>query len=80
MKTLAVSRTTKGLSSSDTFLAIRSESEYELGLGRLSALVDEVGDNLEDPRYQLIETLSALIDAYEMTLSAQRPRRPQPRV
>jgi HTH-type transcriptional regulator/antitoxin HigA len=28
-------------------------------------LVDEIGDNAKDPRYRLVETLSALIEAYE---------------
>lgn len=32
---------------------------------RLNALVDEVGDNIKDPRYRMIETLSVLIEAYD---------------
>jgi HTH-type transcriptional regulator / antitoxin HigA len=46
-------------------LAIRSEQEYDESVVRLNALVDEVGDNPQDSRYRLIETLSILIEAYD---------------
>lgn len=47
------------------FVAIRTEEEYDAAMARLNALVDEVGDHPEDPRYRLIETLSILIQAYD---------------
>jgi HTH-type transcriptional regulator / antitoxin HigA len=47
------------------FVAIHTEGEYDQAVARLNALVDEVGDHPEDPRYRLIETLSILIEAYD---------------
>jgi len=55
----------KNPESSDPFLAIRSEREYDAAVARLDALVDEVGDNSKAPRYRLIETLSVLVEAYD---------------
>jgi HTH-type transcriptional regulator / antitoxin HigA len=46
-------------------LAIRNEREYETAVARLNKLVDEVGDNPEDPRYRFIDALSVLIEAYD---------------
>jgi HTH-type transcriptional regulator / antitoxin HigA len=48
------------------FLAIRTEREYDAAVKQLNELVDEIGDNKKDPRYRLIETLSILIDAYDL--------------
>jgi HTH-type transcriptional regulator / antitoxin HigA len=47
------------------FVAIRTEAEYHRAGAELDALVDEVGDRPNDPRYRLIETLSILIEAYD---------------
>ena len=65
MKTRTVMRTMKNPKLQVPFLAIRTEEEYDAAVERLNALVDEVGDNPEDPRYRLIETLSVLIEAYD---------------
>jgi HTH-type transcriptional regulator/antitoxin HigA len=56
---------TNDVASMKPLLAIRSEPEYDESVVRLNALVDEVGDNPQDPRYRLIETLSILIEAYD---------------
>ena len=55
----------KNLESLEPFLAIRTEREYDAAVARLNALVDEVGDNIKDARYRLVETLSVLIEAYD---------------
>jgi HTH-type transcriptional regulator/antitoxin HigA len=47
------------------FIAPRNESEYDAAVERLGALVDEIGDHPKDTRYRLIETLNALIEAYD---------------
>jgi len=64
MKTRAVAAT-KHPESLEPFLAIRTEREYDAAVERLNALVDEVGDNIKDARYRLVETLSVLIEAYD---------------
>jgi len=46
-------------------LSIRNEQEYDLAVERMNQLLDEVGDNEEHPLYGLLDTLSALISAYE---------------
>ena len=45
--------------------APRTEEEYDAAVVRLNALVDEVGDNPDDPRYREIETLIVLIADYD---------------
>ncbi len=55
----------KNLELLEPFLAIRTEREYDAAVARLNALVDEVGDNIKDAQYRLIETLSVLIEAYD---------------
>ncbi|MGC2763557.1 MAG: helix-turn-helix domain-containing protein, partial [Candidatus Binatus sp.] len=64
MKTRAVAAA-KHPESLEPFLAIRTEREYDAAVERLNALVDEVGDNIKDARYRLVETLSVLIEAYD---------------
>jgi len=64
MKTRPIVRTIKN-HSSDMIYAIRNEREYDEAVARLSALVDDIGDNPKDPRYRLIETQSVLIEAYD---------------
>jgi len=56
------------------FVAPRNEREYDAAVERLGALVDEIGDHPKDPRYRLIETLSALVEAYD------REHHPMPEV
>lgn len=46
-------------------LSIRNEPEYDLAVKRLNELLDEVGDNEEHALYTLLDTLGALIHAYE---------------
>jgi hypothetical protein len=65
MKSRTMIRTVRDFQSDDAVFAIRSEREYALALRRLRGLVEKVGDDLEDPRYGLIETLSLAIDAYD---------------
>jgi hypothetical protein len=69
MKSQAANRIAEGLESRDVSFVIRNELEFVLALRHLSALVGEVGDNLQDPRYRLIETLSTMIDAYDASLA-----------
>ena len=45
--------------------SIRDESEYDLAIERLNALIDEVGVNEQHPLYELLDTLGAVIYAYE---------------
>ena len=49
----------------EPFLAIRNEREYDSAVSRLHQLVDEIGDNPNNPRYRFIDTLSVLIEAYD---------------
>jgi hypothetical protein len=65
MKSRTIIRTMRGSQSPKADFAIRSEREYDLALQRLRALAQEIGDNLENPRYGLIEALSVAIDAYD---------------
>ena len=46
-------------------LTIRNEQEYNLGVERVNALIDEVGTNEQHPLYTLLDTLGILIQAYE---------------
>jgi HTH-type transcriptional regulator/antitoxin HigA len=47
------------------FLVPRNEREYDAAVEQLGELMDEIGDNPKDRRYRLIETLTALIEAYD---------------
>jgi HTH-type transcriptional regulator/antitoxin HigA len=49
----------------EPYLAIRNEAEYKAAIERLNVLVDEVGDDRNEPRYPLIETLSLHIEAWD---------------
>ena len=44
---------------------IRNESEYNLAIERLNALIDEIGTNQQHPLYELLDTLGTVIHAYE---------------
>jgi HTH-type transcriptional regulator/antitoxin HigA len=46
-------------------LSIRNEREYDQAVERLNALLDEIGDNEDHPLYGLLDTLGALMYAYE---------------
>lgn len=65
MKSRTIIRTMRGSRSPAAVFAIRCEREYYSALQRLMALVEEVGDDVRDPRYSLIEALSGAIDAYD---------------
>ena len=47
------------------FIAPRTGEEYDATTSLLNELIDEIGDNPDDLRYRLIDTLSALIEAYD---------------
>ncbi|MGA2411796.1 MAG: hypothetical protein ABSG46_15600, partial [Candidatus Binataceae bacterium] len=55
----------KDPSSLGLFVMPRNEAEYDAAAEYMDALVDEIGDHPEDPRNRLIETLAALISAYD---------------
>jgi len=65
MKMRTVTSTMKNPPAREPFLAIRTEHEYDKAVEELNALVDEVGDHSQNPRYRFIETLSVLIEAYD---------------
>ncbi len=46
-------------------LSIRNDTEYAAAVARLNDLLDEVGTDEQHPLYGLLDTLGALIDAYE---------------
>lgn len=45
--------------------SIHNEDEYDLAVERLNSLIDEVGTNEQHPLYELLDTLSTVIHAYE---------------
>lgn len=47
------------------FLSVRNEREYEIAVARLNGLLDEVGADERHPLYGLLDTLGALVHAYE---------------
>ncbi len=65
MKTGAIARKITRPEELGLFLAPRNEREYDAAVEQLGDLMDEIGDNPRDRRYRLIETLSALIEAYD---------------
>ncbi len=46
-------------------LSLRSESDYDRAAGWLDRLLDEIGAEENHPLYELLDTLSTLINAYE---------------
>jgi HTH-type transcriptional regulator / antitoxin HigA len=46
-------------------LTIRNEQEYDQGVARLNALLDEIGTDENNPLYTLLDTLAIVIQAYE---------------
>jgi HTH-type transcriptional regulator/antitoxin HigA len=65
MKSRTITRTIKDPKLLGPFIAPRNEDEYDTAVEVLNQLVDEIGDHPEDPRYRLIETLSALVEVYD---------------
>ena len=47
-------------------LTIRNGREYNAAINRLNALLDEIGTNEKHPLFSLLDTLGALIHAYEI--------------
>ena len=45
--------------------SIRTEEEYDAAVGRLNALIDEIGTNAEHPLYGVLDTLGTLVHSYE---------------
>jgi len=43
----------------------RSEADYDSAVARLNALIDEVGSNEQHPLFGMLDTLGAVIYAYE---------------
>ena len=48
-----------------TLLQIQNEREYDLPVERLNGLIDEVGTDERHPLYSLLDTLGALVHAWE---------------
>ena len=46
-------------------LKIQNEREYDLAVDRLNGLIDEVGTDERHPLYSLLDTLGALVHAWE---------------
>ena len=46
-------------------LTIRNESDYDAAVERLNILLDEVGDDENNPLYSLLDTLGIIIEAYD---------------
>lgn len=46
-------------------LSIRDEQDYDLALERLNRLIDEVGTDEQHPLYSLLDTLGAVVHAWE---------------
>ena len=65
MKSRTIVRTIKDPAALGAFVLPRDEAEYDKTVACLNNLVDEIGDNPANPRYRLIETLSALIEKYD---------------
>ena len=46
-------------------LTIRNEQDYDAAVERLNALLDEVGDDEDNPLYSFLDTLGIIIEAYD---------------
>ena len=46
-------------------LKIQDEQDYDLALERLNSLIDEVGTDEQHPLYSLLDTLGAVVHAWE---------------
>ncbi len=47
------------------FFTIYNEDDYDVAIARLNELIDKVGTNEQHPLYELLDTLGAVIHAYE---------------
>jgi HTH-type transcriptional regulator/antitoxin HigA len=47
------------------YLSIHNEQDYDRAVEQLNQLIDEVGANEEHPMYEFMDTLGAIIHAYE---------------
>ncbi len=47
------------------FFSINNEDEYDVAIERVNELVDKVGTDEQHPLYELLDTLGAVIHAYE---------------
>lgn len=47
------------------YLSIRNEADYDRAVEQMNGLVDIVGTNEDDPMYEFLDTLGAIIHAYE---------------
>jgi len=65
MKTGGIARRITHPEELGLFLVPRTEREYDAAVEQLGELMDEIGDNPKDRRYRLVETLTALIEAYD---------------
>jgi HTH-type transcriptional regulator/antitoxin HigA len=48
-----------------SWFIISNERQYDLAIERLDRLLEEVGNNEQHPLYELLDTLGAVIHAYE---------------
>ena len=46
-------------------LVIRNEQDYDAAVERLNVLLDEVGDDEDNPLYSFLDTLGIIIEAYD---------------
>lgn len=46
-------------------LTIRNEEDYDAAVERLNLLLEEVGEDEENPLYSLLDTLGIIIEAYD---------------
>ena len=46
-------------------LVIKNERDYDAAVERLNTLLDEVGDDEDNPLYSLLDTLGIIIEAYD---------------
>ncbi len=46
-------------------LQIRNEQEYDFAVERLNSLIDQVGTNEQHPLYSFLDTLGAVVHAWE---------------
>jgi HTH-type transcriptional regulator / antitoxin HigA len=65
MKAGNIARTIRAPEDLGLFVRPGNEREYDAAVQRLGELMNEIGDQPRDRRYRLIETLSALIEAYD---------------
>lgn len=65
MKTRSLARRINRPEELGLFVVPRNEREHDAAIAQLGELMEEIGDNPKDPRYRLIETLTALIEAYD---------------